>query len=444
MANLSKMTNLKSSVDSVLASMLTNGVNVSDTQVGIVPFNTQVKIAPGTGLSYINYGGAVSGSEGCKSGTNGYMCNTIRDGYNKVCKSATTVATCKANVKAYQQTYTTVVGGVTRTYYNTVFVSYLGSNVYTYSENTYTTSVTTSQTPVTTVNAETGATSTSSSSKTTTTQYLESQAGTSGTDMSVYTNAGSTTSTCFSASSSATCFTAVPAGTITYNNSYGSGYGAAPAVSTSTNSVFGSSAGTMWLNIPAIPDQSSQWTGCVYDRTQNYDTTADPAVATNVATLYPARTCDTSTLLPVQPLNNNIAAARTFVQSLVPGGNTNITIGVQWGMEVLSPDTPMTGGVAFGDPTTKKYMIIVTDGDNTQSRYSSTQATIDARTALACTNAKALGITVFTVKVITGNSTMLQTCASQASYFYDLSNASQLNTALSSIFDSIKKLRLTQ
>ena len=165
------------------------------------------------------------------------------------------------------------------------------------------------------------------------------------------------------------------------------------------------------------------------------------------ATLYPGRTCATTALKPVQALSTNIATARSFVQTLTPGGNTNITIGVQWGMEVLSPTDPFTGGVNFNDPMTHKYMIVVTDGQNTANRdYTSSNpanaVNIDPRTALACTNAKAQGITVFVVKVIEGNSDMLRACASRPDYFYDLSSASQLNTALSAVFEAIKKTRL--
>ncbi|OYW77320.1 MAG: hypothetical protein B7Z26_10390, partial [Asticcacaulis sp. 32-58-5] len=49
----SRITNLKSSMDSVLKSLLTDGVNASETKVAIVPFNPQVRIEKGTSYSYI-------------------------------------------------------------------------------------------------------------------------------------------------------------------------------------------------------------------------------------------------------------------------------------------------------------------------------------------------------------------------------------------------------
>jgi Flp pilus assembly protein TadG len=454
MANDNKMVNLKSSVDSVLSSLLVNGVNVSGTKVAVVPFHKQVRLTAGTSYPYIDYG-TQSSSETCKSGTNGYLCNALRDTYGKVCKSASNVADCKATIKAYSQTYTQTVSGVVRTYYNTYMVASYGGKVYKYAETTYTTSKTVSVTPVTTTDPETGATSTSGSTSTTTTHTLESQGASTGT-ASDYSNADTTKSTCFDSSKSATCFTAVAAGTITYSTGYSNGYGESAAVSKSVNSLFGSAAGTMWQNIPVITENKSKWLGCIIDRVHgtgyDYDASADAYDANAPKTLYNARDCVDSTLKPMQALTDNIKAQQDFVKTLAPGGKaatTNITIGVQWGMEALSPSIPLQGGVNFTDDSTKKYMIVVTDGINNANRdYGSANNAnapyIDARTSLACTNAKKLGITIFVIKVIEGNSDMLRACASRSDYFYDLSNSSQINTALASVFEAIKKTRLTQ
>lgn len=454
MANDNKMVNLKSSVDSVLSGLLVNGVNVSGTKVAVVPFHKQVRLTAGTDYAYIDYG-TESSSEGCKSGTNGYLCNTLRDTYGKVCKSASDVAACKATIKAYSQTYTQTVSGVVRTYYNTYMVASYGGKVYKYAQTTYTTSKTVSVTPVTTTDPETGKTSTSGSTSTTTTQTLESEGAVAGT-ANDYTNADTTKSTCFDSTKSATCFTTVAAGTITYSTSYGNGYGASAAVSKSATSLFGSAAGTYWQNIPAMTENKSKWLGCIIDRVHgtgyDYDASADAYNVNAPKTLYNARDCVDSTLKPIQALSDNITTTRAFVQTLQPGGTaatTNITIGVQWGMEALSPSIPLQGGVNFTDDATKKYMIVVTDGINNANRdYGSANNAnapfIDARTALACTNAKKLGITIFVIKVIEGNSDMLRACASRSDYFYDLSNSSQINTALASVFEAIKKTRLTQ
>ncbi|ESQ76769.1 VWA domain-containing protein [Asticcacaulis sp. AC402] len=184
---------------------------------------------------------------------------------------------------------------------------------------------------------------------------------------------------------------------------------------------------------------------CVVDRDRlsNYDVSADPAEKIKVKSLYPLRKCEESSLKPVQGLSDNITSARNFIKTLQPGGYTNITMGVQWGVEVLSPNQPFTDASAFGSDSARKFMIVVTDGDNTKSETSWNSSVIDKRTALACQNAKAKGITIYTVKIIQGNSNMLRQCASAPEYFYDLTNANQLNATMAGIFKSINKTRLS-
>jgi len=175
---------------------------------------------------------------------------------------------------------------------------------------------------------------------------------------------------------------------------------------------------------------TNNWSGCVIDRTQPYDVQSDAPVAATPATLYPAAKCATNSLLPIWDLTTDIAGARTYAAKMTPAGNTNVTIGIQWGMEVLTPTAPFTNGALFSDKSVSKYMIVLTDGLNTQNRWTTTSATIDARTALACTAAKNLGITVFTVRLEAGNSAMLSACASQSGYYYNLSNSTQISGAL--------------
>ncbi|ESQ92078.1 hypothetical protein ABAC460_04100 [Asticcacaulis sp. AC460] len=188
---------------------------------------------------------------------------------------------------------------------------------------------------------------------------------------------------------------------------------------------------------------STGFGSCAVDRAQPSDVSAVAAQKGKAVTLYPLGNCDESSLRPVQGLSDNIAASRSFIQTLQPGGYTNITMGVQWGMEVLSPNQPFTGATEFGSGKARKFMIVVTDGDNTKNFWSWSASEIDKRTALACADAKARGITVYTVKIIEGNSNMLRKCASAPEYFYDLTNANQLNATMAGIFKSINKTRLS-
>ncbi len=430
MSASNKMTNLKSSMDSVLASLLnSSGVNQSGTKVAIVPFNTQVKLTAGGSYDYVDYGLEALG-ESCKtSGTfSSNVCSVAWDVYDKVCVGVTDMTTCRANGQGWYTVTSPDSAG--KTWYTVVYKSYVGTTTYTYTEVYYSTTKTTTTAPYyytdeTGTHYNAGGTSTS-----TTMTYSSQTKGTPVTDSSHSTYNASPGS----------AYTKVASGGLYFSVGTGNGYGA--AVAKTSNST--SNGATRTYVYPAAADTKASWGGCVIDRAQPYDTQPDAPTAANVNTLYPARGCTNSTLQPVQGLNDNIATARAFIKTLSPGGNTNVTIGVQWGMEVLSPTAPFTGGVPFKDDMTHKYMIVVTDGDNTQNRFSTTQSAIDARTALACTNAKNAGITVFVVKVIEGNSDMLRACASRPDYFYDLTSAAQINTALSAVFEAIKKTRLTQ
>lgn len=424
-----RMTNLKSSVDSVLASMLdASGKNISGTQVAIVPFNTQVRLGAASTYDYVDYG-TENVSEAC-SGLNSTVCTVTWDVMDKVCVSASNMANCRANTRAWYSTSTASNGDI---YYTSVVHAYesVGGayKQYSYTETYYTHTSTTYTAPYSYTD-ETGTHSVAGGNSTTTSTNYYSQAAATPV----------TANNLTSYNTAPAGGTAVPAGALTWSVGNGNGYGAVAATTstTKTNGV------TRIYSYPASTDTKAKWLGCVIDRTQPYDTTADAPNVSVAATLYPARACATTNLKAVQGLSTDIASARSLVKSLTPGGNTNITIGVQWGMEVLSPTAPFTGGSAFKNDVTRKYMIVVTDGANTANRFSTNTAAIDARTAIACDNAKKLGITVFVIKVIEGNSDLLKKCASDPSYFYDLTSASQINTALTSAFESIKKTRLSK
>jgi Mg-chelatase subunit ChlD len=211
------------------------------------------------------------------------------------------------------------------------------------------------------------------------------------------------------------------------------------------------------------------WAGCITDRDQPYDTDDtvpdtgpyDPhdtmqsttnwwgqtvwQVGTQEATTkYWAAVCDQSTLTPIQTLTNDFTQLHNEVTAMTAGGNTNVTIGVQTGFALLSPSAPFTDGAAYDDTDVKKYMVVLTDGENTQDRFSSRASSIDARTSAACTAVKATGdITVFTIRVMDGDAGLLQSCASNSSMYFDVTDASQLVPVFQAIANQITSLRLT-
>ncbi|WAC49293.1 pilus assembly protein [Asticcacaulis sp. SL142] len=426
-----RIANLKSSMDSVLKSLLTDGVNASETKVAIVPFNPQVRVEKGIDYSYIDYG-IGSNSEGCTSspGDSG-LCNYYRDVYGKVCyqsgQTPSDIVACMATAKFYYKSYKS--GG--NNWFDVMVTASGGGKNFSYTDQIQLGSKTSTSTGGCSTNSETGVETCTQGGKTTTstTYTLKKQNGTySGTpSTSGFTYAGDKT-------------------LIKYTNSYSGGYGGREAQVKEESGLKSSDDNKQPKKIvhyPAVPDTKSNWTGCITDREQSYDVSVD-AYTVNTKALYKAVSCASNNLGVVKGLTTDITTTNTYVQALKTGGSTNVTIGVQWGMEVLSPAEPFASTVAFKDDTTLKYMIIITDGQNTQNRWTSKTSDIDARTKLACEAANAQGITVFVVRVMEGNSDLLKKCASKDEYYYDLTSASQLNTALSSVFEAIKKTRLTQ
>jgi hypothetical protein len=143
-----------------------------------------------------------------------------------------------------------------------------------------------------------------------------------------------------------------------------------------------------------------------------------------------------------------------------------------WGWHVLSPRPPFSDGAAYGTADLTKFIILMTDGDNrntptgnaNQSIYSGIgyiwqgrfgvtggsdeqrQTAMDQRLSTLCTNIKAAGIEIFTVRVEvnSGSSALLEQCASRPDMFYNVSNSSQLTAIFGQIGDKISHLRLSK
>lgn len=417
MSSNNKMTALKASLDTTLASLLdSNGNNAGHTKVALVPFDTQVALSNVAGMTGYATGFVTVPTISCTT-LSAAQCNAVTDSNSDLCASITSSfgstagTSCAANVQEYTRTN----NGTYYVYSASYFVNPswgCNHNCYYNSSYHYITSYRlTTYTLGTSTATQTNNYGTSSYYSTNAGTYTPSQAGYNGT-YTVYN------------------------GVITYGVPTAGGYGSGSTTVYMDNNTINSTDTLLGVG-------TNNWSGCVIDRTQPYDVQSDAPVTTNTATLYPAAKCATNSLLPLMDLTTDIAAARTYAAKMTPAGNTNITIGIQWGMEVLTPTAPLTSGALFTDKSVSKYMIVLTDGLNTQNRWTTTSSTIDARTALACTAAKNLGITVFTVRLEQGNSDMLSACASQTGYYYNLSNSTQISGALGKIMKSIKKVRLT-
>jgi hypothetical protein len=129
-----------------------------------------------------------------------------------------------------------------------------------------------------------------------------------------------------------------------------------------------------------------------------------------------------------------------------PAGTTNQTIGLQWGFQSLT-SLPFTIPAFEANYKYSHVVILLTDGLNTQNRFSSNQSSIDARTQKACDNIKAAGMTIYAVQVNTDGdptSTMLQNCASGSDKFFLLTSSTAIVTTFNQIGTALSNLRVAK
>jgi Flp pilus assembly protein TadG len=218
----------------------------------------------------------------------------------------------------------------------------------------------------------------------------------------------------------------------------------------------------VWTAATWTPDNHNTWNGCVMDRgnsnapdtINNYDTNAasPSAVPLVTSSLYPAEQYS-SCPQAVMGLSYNWTGMTSLVNAMSPNGNTNQAIGLQLGWMTL-----VGGGGMFNVPamqtgyTYSQVIILLTDGLNTQNRWTSSQGSIDAREQLTCTNFKNASTTqvqniIYTIQVNTGGdptSTLLQSCASTSDKFFLLTSASQIMSVFTQIGSNLTQLRVAK
>ena len=225
---------------------------------------------------------------------------------------------------------------------------------------------------------------------------------------------------------------------------------------------------------------TSTWTGCVTDRTQPNDGTGVLPTTSDVTTLFPANQynenntsyCSSSAstqLEPVIPLSYNWTALKTAINAMQPTGGTNQAVGLAWAWQTLLPNSPLPAPAEDANTTYNRVIIILSDGLNTEDRWTDygdggTQNTgsgntqfpglIDYRQKLLCDNLKNARdsknnpmYTIYTIQVDTSTpadptSTILQYCASSPDKFYMLTSSSQIVTTFNSIGTALSKLRV--
>jgi Mg-chelatase subunit ChlD len=166
-----------------------------------------------------------------------------------------------------------------------------------------------------------------------------------------------------------------------------------------------------------------------------------PTLAGSPATMYRAHQASACPAA-MMTLSYDWPALNNKIDAMTPTGNTNVTIGMQLAWQTLSPVMPFVAPAPA--PDLDKVVILLTDGQNTKNRWSTSQSSIDARTQKVCENAKADNIRIYTVRVIDGNATLLRNCATKPDMYYEVSQAVQLNSVFASIAQNLANLRISK
>lgn len=182
---------------------------------------------------------------------------------------------------------------------------------------------------------------------------------------------------------------------------------------------------------------------CVIDRDQDYDVSNSLPVANQDATLYPVDTADCGPVTML-PLTTNWTDMNNKIDSMVSSGNTNTTIGLAWGWNMVTQGAPLSMAAAPDDKL-NKAIVFLTDGTNTENRFtSSSSSAIDARTTAICNALRTAKIQVYTIRVIDGNSSLLKACATKTDMYFDVTQSSELDAVFKSIALALSNLRVSK
>jgi Flp pilus assembly protein TadG len=207
-----------------------------------------------------------------------------------------------------------------------------------------------------------------------------------------------------------------------------------------------------YVNVGTGPEVQSigdktDWLGCVGSRNSPDDINT---LATGEFPVVSGVNCPGTPLLP---LTSDLGAAVGRIDLLSGQGNTYMPAGIFWGTNILSHEGPFTEGMSqaeLEDKQGQKFMIVMTDGENTISpsypfHLNTDRIEADRLTELACTHAKDQGIQIFTISFMVtaaGAQDMLNRCASQPTMAFDADNALQLASAFSQIGQRLSAIRL--
>lgn len=215
----------------------------------------------------------------------------------------------------------------------------------------------------------------------------------------------------------------------------------------------------VWVTLPSFyvvgKGSLGTWTGCTQDRPYPANLTADtPDTAKDntkwgqpIAAVHAYDGCGAyvPNNLRVAPLTTNLTAIQSQLDVMRPYAWTHIALGAEFGYHLLTPNAPFTEGADYSDTKTRKYMVLLTDGRQTEPAFGpATTRTVtqgEYNLGQICKNAKAAGITIITIAFDMkeeATKKMLSDCSTDASKdFYIAEGSSDVAAAFADIRESI-------
>lgn len=209
-----------------------------------------------------------------------------------------------------------------------------------------------------------------------------------------------------------------------------------------------------------------------------YDNVTKPTLVTTGATTTGPNLGCPDEVLPLtsdkKAVLDKIAASQAW-----DGGGTVVSEGLMWGWRTLSPNPPYANAKDYGGKN-EKVIVLMSDGKNElggngydangslaaspvfseynaynylsagrfpERNFASAHAHLNDRLRTACTNAKAKGITIYTVLFRETDATarqLMKDCASSPQNAYLAADATGLNAAFNTIAGKITRLRLSK
>jgi hypothetical protein len=148
--------------------------------------------------------------------------------------------------------------------------------------------------------------------------------------------------------------------------------------------------------------------------------------------------------LKIVPLTTDLPVLKSQLADMKPLGNTNISLGAEFGWNLLDPQLPYDQAAPYSDRQTRKFLILLTDGVQTSSEFGSdnSRSVPNANNNLVelCDNMRDNNITVFSIAYDVTDpkvTDLLKACA-PGRYFEPDAGGSEINKVFTQITKQIQ------